>query len=163
MKIRVDISCHLHLDLINNYDDLHAENPDRYPDSNAKDLVNMVVPIQNHNLQLRGGSEKMKYFAGMGYYKQDGLFDQVNYSRYNYNINLESKVTKTTTVSLSVIGSIERTNDLDVLPVNMLFRSSGINTYLYNLFIITNGLWGQSGRKFPCRMCLIVEGMQKLM
>ncbi len=101
-------------DVINNYASLHEEDPDRYPDSNTKDLVNMFIPIQKHDLQLSGGSEKMRYFAGVGFYKQDGLFEKVNYNRFNFNINLESKVTNTTTVTLSVLGAIERTNDLDV-------------------------------------------------
>ncbi|MDO9340357.1 MAG: TonB-dependent receptor [Bacteroidales bacterium] len=136
-------------DLIANYDALNAGDPDKYPNSNTKDLVNLSVPIQNHNLQLRGGSEKMKYFASMGYYKQDGMFDAVNYSRFNYNMNLESKVTNTTTVSLSILGSKEKTNDLDVVSsANQLFRN-GFKFIPTEAIYYTNGFWGQFAGNSP--------------
>ena len=135
--------------MIADYDNLHKTDPDRYPNSNARDLVNMVAPIQNYNMQLTGGTEKIKYFAGIGYYKQEGLFDQVNYSRFNYNINLESKVTKTTTVSLSVISSMERTNDLDPSEDDVhMFRSAYKYLPIHNLYY-SNGLWGQSSGNAP--------------
>ena len=135
--------------LIADYDNLHANDPDRYPNSNAKDLVNMVAPLQNYNLQLSGGTEKIKYYGGIGFYKQEGLFDQVNYRRFNYNINLESKVTKTTTVSLSVISSMERRNDLDPSENAVhMFRSAYKYLPIHNLYY-TNGLWGQSSGNSP--------------
>lgn len=135
--------------LIADYDNLNANDPDRYPNSNAKDLVNMVAPVQNYNMQLTGGTERMKYFAGMGFFKQEGLFDQVNYRRFNYNVNLESKVTKTTTVSLSVISSMERTNDLDPSEDAVhMFRSAYKYLPIHNLYY-TNGLWGQSSGNAP--------------
>ncbi len=137
------------LDLINNYDALHKENPDLYPDSNTKDLVNMSVPIQNHNLQLGGGSEKMKYFAGIGYYKQDGVFDAVNYNRYNYNINLESLVTNTTTVTLSILGSVERTNDVDAASSSTQLFRSGYKYIPTQPIYFTNGFWGQWAGNSP--------------
>jgi TonB-linked SusC/RagA family outer membrane protein len=134
---------------IADYDNLHAQDPDRYPNSSARDLVNMVAPVQNYNLQLTGGTEKIKYYAGMGYYKQEGLFDQVNYSRFNYNINLETKVTKTTTVSLSVISSMERRNDLDPSENAVhMFRSAYKYLPIHNLYY-SNGLWGQSSGNSP--------------
>jgi TonB-linked SusC/RagA family outer membrane protein len=135
--------------MVNDYDNLHAQDPDRYPNSTARDLVNMVAPVQNYNMQITGGTEKMKYFAGIGYFKQEGLFDQVNYSRFNYNINLESKVTKTTTVSLSVISSMERRNDLDPSEDAVhMFRSAYKYLPIHNLYY-TNGLWGQSSGNAP--------------
>ena len=136
-------------DVINNYASLHEEDPDRYPDSNTKDLVNMFIPIQKHDLQLSGGSEKMRYFAGVGFYKQDGLFEKVNYNRFNFNINLESKVTNTTTVTLSVLGAIERTNDLDVASsAGQIFRS-GYKFLPTEAIYYSNGLWGQFAGNSP--------------
>ena len=147
-------------DLIANYDALNASDPDKYPNSSTKDLVNMSVPVQKHNLQLSGGSEKMKYFAALGYYKQDGVFDAVNYSRFNANINLESKVTKTTTVSFSILGSVERTNDIDpaattlkdlsgnITPSTQLFRG-GYKFIPIESIYYTNGLWGAFAGNSP--------------
>ena len=53
---------------IANYASLHASDPDKYPDSNTKDLVNFNTPIQKHDLQISGGTARTKYFAGVGFF-----------------------------------------------------------------------------------------------
>lgn len=134
---------------IANYAELHADDPDRYPDSRTKDLVNFNIPIQKHDLQISGGSEKLKYFAGLGFFGQDGLFERVNYSRFNYNLNLETKVTTSTTVALSFLGSAEKTNDLDVASsAGQIFRS-GYKFIPTEAIYYSNGLWGQFAGNSP--------------
>lgn len=134
---------------IANYASLHAQDPDRYPDSNTKDLVNMWAPLQKHDIQLSGGSEKMRYFAGLGFFRQDGLFDKVNYNRYNLNLNLESKVTNTTTFTVNFLGTIERINDLDIASsANQLFRN-GYKFIPTEAIYFSNGLWGQFAGNSP--------------
>ena len=130
--------------LIADYDNLNAKNPDLYPNTNAKELFNLSgIPIQNHNFQLSGGSKDVKYFAGMGYFKQDGLVDDIGYRRFNFNMNLESKVTKTTSVSLSLLGSNALENDVDAASSGTrLFRSAYKHIPLKPIYF-TNGLWGQ--------------------
>jgi len=134
---------------IANYAQLNAGDPDKYPSSNTKDLVNMNIPIQKYDLQISGGSQKMKYFAGAGYYGQKGLFEKVSYNRFNINLNLDSKVTNTTDVSLGIIGSHERTNDLDVASsASQLFRS-GYKFIPTEAIYYSNGLWGQFAGNSP--------------
>jgi TonB-linked SusC/RagA family outer membrane protein len=134
---------------IDNYASLNAGDPDKYPSSNTKDLVTMTMPIQKYDLSISGGSAKMKYFAGIGYYGQDGLFDKVSYHRFNANINLEAKVTNTTTMSVSIIGSHERTNDLDVASSSgQLFRN-GYKFIPTEAVYYSNGLWGQFAGNSP--------------
>ncbi len=136
-------------DVIENYAELHADNPDLYPDSRTKDLVNFNIPIQKHDLQISGGSDKLKYFAGLGYFGQDGLFERVGYSRFNYNLNLETKVTTSTTVALSFLGSLEKTNDLDVASsAGQIFRS-GYKFIPTQSIYYSNGLWGQFAGNSP--------------
>ena len=114
-----------HPDVIANYAQLHAEDPDKYPDSRARDLVHFNIPIQKHDLQISGGTNTLRYFSSLGYFGQEGLFDKVNYHRFNYNLSLDAKVTKTTTVALSLLGSKEKTNDLDAASSSyQIFRSS---------------------------------------
>ena len=43
-------------DLVEDYVNLNRENPDKYPISNTRELVNMRAPMQNYALQLSGGS-----------------------------------------------------------------------------------------------------------
>ncbi|MBF9251785.1 TonB-dependent receptor [Pontibacter sp. 172403-2] len=135
--------------LINNYDQLHAQDPDRYPETDTRDIINMNAPIQNYNVQLSGGSDRIKYYAGLGFLKQDGMFDQVGYSRYNYNINLESEATKTTTVSLSLLGTIEKSKSVDAaVSTGQLFRSAYKLIPLAHLYY-SNNLWGEFAGNSP--------------
>ena len=134
---------------IANYASLHASDPDRYPWSNTEDLVNFFIPIQKHDLQISGGTEKMKYFAGVGYYGQAGLFEDVNYNRFNANINLQAAVTNSTNVTMQIIGSVERRNDLDVASsASQLFRS-GYKFIPTESIYYSNGLWGQFAGNSP--------------
>ncbi len=137
------------LDIINNYASLHASDPDQYADSKTKDLLNFNVPMVKYDLQVAGGSDRARYFSSLGYYGQDGMFDKVNYSRYNYNLNLESNVSKTTKVTGSFIGTYERTNDLDpATSANWLFR--GGYKYIPTMPIYySNGKPGQFAGNAP--------------
>ncbi|MBN2666130.1 MAG: TonB-dependent receptor [Bacteroidales bacterium] len=136
-------------EVINNYASLNASDPDRYPSSNTRDLVNLSIPIQKYDISISGGSQKMKYFAGAGYYGQKGLFEKVNYNRFNVNLNLDANVTNTTKMSLSIIGSHERTNDLDVASsASQLFRN-GYKFIPTEAIYYSNGLWGQFAGNSP--------------
>ncbi|HEY8954217.1 SusC/RagA family TonB-linked outer membrane protein, partial [Chitinophaga sp.] len=136
-------------DLISNYASLNARDPDKYPISNTKDLVRMHAPIQNYNLQLSGGTNTIRYYAGLGYLQQDGMFDPINYKRYDYNVNMEISATPTTTVSLALIGAIEKTNSVDAATTpGQLFRSAYKLIPITNLYY-SNGLWGEFAGNTP--------------
>ncbi|MGF1586211.1 MAG: SusC/RagA family TonB-linked outer membrane protein [Bacteroidales bacterium] len=130
-------------DLIADYDALNAQDPDRYPNSNTRSLMNMTHPIQQHNLQLSGGTEDLVYFGSLGFMKQDGLFDQVDYNRINYTLNTESQVTNTTRVTFNLLGSVERRNDLDVASSAAQMFRNGYKFIPTEALEYSNGLWGQ--------------------
>ena len=138
-----------HPDVIANYAQLHAEDPDRYPDSRSRDLVDFNIPIQKHDLQISGGTNTLRYFSSIGYFGQAGLFDRVNYNRFNYNLNLDAKVTKTTTVAFSLLGSKEKTNDLDVASSSGQIFRSGYKFIPTEAIYFSNGLWGQFAGNSP--------------
>ena len=137
-----------HSVLISNYDSLHSVDPDAYPNSNFyKDVADLTVPIQNYDLQLSGGDERTRYFAGLGYYKQDGMFENLGYQRYSYNLKVESQATKTTKVMASLQGSVEdikrtRINADDILWWAIKFIPT-------NPMRFSNGLWGASDGASP--------------
>ncbi len=49
------------------------------------------APVQNHQLSVSGGGEKVLYYFSAGYYKQDGIvggnFDRSNYERFSLRSN----------------------------------------------------------------------------
>src|SRR5690554_4364378 len=134
-----------------NYDALHQEDPWRYPDSNFLDIFNKNVPVQNHNVQVSGGNEFVTYHAGVGYFDQKGIFDPVNYRRYNYNMSIEVAATNTTKLGMSMLASIERTNDVDAdeQTSGHLFRS--FYKFLPNQSLIypEGDKWGESSANTP--------------
>ena len=136
-------------EFVENYPSLNATDPDKYPISDAKEIVNMHAPMQDYNLQLIGGSDKIKYFTGFGYYQQNAMFDPIRYARYNYYLNLAAHATKTTTVSVSLLGSIENNESVDpeVSAVN-LFRSSFKYIPIQSIYY-SNGLWGEFAGNSP--------------
>jgi TonB-linked SusC/RagA family outer membrane protein len=133
---------------IDQYAENNAKDADRYPISDAlNDLVRKHAPIYQGNLQVRGGNQLMKYFAGISYFKQEGMFDRSNYDRYNYNVNLDVNVTPTTIASFSLNGAIQKTSDVDG-GTGQLFR--GVYKFIPVAPLrFTNGLWGESSGNAP--------------
>jgi TonB-linked SusC/RagA family outer membrane protein len=61
-----------------------------------------------HNLSVNGGTEAIRYFMSLGYLDQNGMYDNINFKRYNLRANIDAKVTKTLNVGLNLEGRQER-------------------------------------------------------
>ncbi|OLY94689.1 hypothetical protein BUE76_06335 [Cnuella takakiae] len=82
--------------------------PVLYPNTDWQRLVlGGNAPQMQHNLSFNGGSDKVRYFASLGYLDQDGLYKSLNYKRYNVRTNLDMQVTRTTKFSVDISGRIE--------------------------------------------------------
>ena len=57
-----------------------------------------------HNVSISGGSEKTTYNGSLGYTKQNGLTDEIDYSRFNARMNLTSDINKYLTVGMNASG-----------------------------------------------------------
>lgn len=83
--------------------------PILFPNTNWQKLVlGGTAPQMQHNLSFSGGSDKVRYFASLGYLDQQGLYSSLNYKRYNVRVNLDLQVTKTTKVSIDLSGRLEK-------------------------------------------------------
>lgn len=137
-------------EFIQNYPQLHEQDPDKYPSTNYKQIMNFNVPIQKYNVDLSGGTEGFNYYAGLGYIDQQGVFDPVYYKRYNYNVKLDIQATKTTKVNAAILGSSDIKGDTDPgdWSSDHLFRSN----FKYKptaAYYYTNGKWGQFAGNSP--------------
>lgn len=63
-----------------------------------------------HNLSVNGGTENIRYFMSLGYLDQNGMYDNINFKRYNLRANIDAKVTQTLTVGLNLEGRQEKSN-----------------------------------------------------
>ncbi len=91
-----------------------GEDPIRFPDVDWIDYCLKDATLQTqHNLNVSGGADKVKYFISTGFYTQGGLFKTFDlpydcsyeYKRFNYRANLDIDVTKSTTISVGIGGN----------------------------------------------------------
>lgn len=89
---------------------------------------------QNYTLSLRGGSDRARYFAMIGYFNQDGnyRYSDLNdgystnggYNRYNLRANLDIDITKNFYVSVGIGGQITDTNESGGGSENIIFTAN---------------------------------------
>ncbi len=96
-----------------------GSDPIRFPNTNWLDYVMKDATLQTqHNINISGGTDAVRYFVSASAYTQGGLFNQFNlpydltyqYNRYNYRSNLDIDVTNTTTLSLNIGGNVDNSN-----------------------------------------------------
>lgn len=92
-----------------------GSDPIRFPSTEWADYIMKDATLQTqHNVNISGGSEKVRYFISAGVFTQGGLFQQFNqeydnsyaYNRFNYRANLDMDVTNTTTLSFNIAGNM---------------------------------------------------------
>ncbi len=52
-----------------------------------QEVYRSSAPIQNYQVSVNGGSEKTRYYASAGYFKQDGIIPKSNYERLTLKVN----------------------------------------------------------------------------
>lgn len=70
---------------------------------------------QTYNLNIRGGTERMAYFASIGYLNDGDIYDiqkqedfdpRFYYKRYNWRTNFDFNITKLTKLSVNIAGNM---------------------------------------------------------
>ncbi len=93
--------------------------PEAYPDIDWLDEITKPFSSQSrYNLNISGGTPKVKYFINTGALLQDGLFepDQTEWEanttlkRYNFRTNFDAELNSSLTASLQLAGNIEKQN-----------------------------------------------------
>jgi TonB-linked SusC/RagA family outer membrane protein len=73
-----------------------------------KEVITPNATLTNHSFELSGGTDKVTYYASVGYQYQAGLWSVTNNQRYNISMNLDAKVTKTTKVAFNLNGRLQK-------------------------------------------------------
>ena len=92
-----------------------------FPNTNwYKELIRDWAPQQQHNLSVRGGSEKIKYYGFLSYMNQETMIktNGGNFQRYNMQSNIDAKITDDLSMQL----------DFAAISENNLSNTRGMGT-----------------------------------
>lgn len=85
---------------------------DSYINKNFVDWENLMIrnALQNGNdISIRGGSNKMRYSVGLGYFNQNGVVDNSAYHRGNMRLNLDYTAAKWLNMGMNISYSRPKT------------------------------------------------------
>ena len=111
---------------------------------------------QNYNINIRGGTDYMKYFASAGYQGDGDIYDlkknddfdpRHTYKRYNWRSNFDFNFTKSTKLSINIAGSMgyrKKSIDNDSPFNRILTESTSDHPIMYS-----DGNWGDDEEKNP--------------
>lgn len=88
-----------------------GSDPVNYPNTNWYDIVfRDWAPQQQHNISVRGGSDKIKYYGFIGYLDQETMIKigGGGYNRYNAQSNIDAKITDDLTLRFDFSGAFEK-------------------------------------------------------
>ena len=118
-----------------------GSDPDVFSNPNVWDLINKNAILTNHNIEISGGTEKVKYYGSLGYQHQEAMFPSTNNNKYNLAINLDAQATKTTKISFNVNGRVQNAKYPSILPGRIFELLQYVNTRRGPLYF-SNGLPG---------------------
>lgn len=95
-----------------------GDSPILYPSMDWYDYMLRDYSMQTQsNINIRGGSKRVKYFFSLGYFTQNGMLNtdvvpqdydyQVKYRRYNFRSNFDINITRDLTASIDVSMQID--------------------------------------------------------
>ncbi len=133
-------------------------NPIIYPDTDWMELLfKSSAPQTQGNVNISGGTERVRYFISMGMLDQKGFFKNhdtrydanFNFNRYNYRANLDIDFTKTTLVAINMGGRVEKRNfPRSGDDINQLFRRIYWATPFSGPGIV-DGKWIKGNSQYP--------------
>ncbi len=115
--------------------------PDLFPNTSPWDYIKRNAILTSHNIEIAGGSDKIKYYSSIGYQFEGGIFGATSQKRYNVDLKVDAQATNTTKVSLSVNGR-EQSNNYPSTTTQRIFQTiSNANPTWVQVY--SNGLIGE--------------------
>lgn len=95
------------------------DSPLFYPNVDwAKLMLKPSTNQSQYNLNIRGGTDRLKYFISAGYFTQGGMFDEklydrgfdnsIGYDRYNFRSNFDFNISKRLTAKVNLSAQIDQ-------------------------------------------------------
>jgi len=106
-----------------------------------KEQYGATAPQTQYNLNISGGTDKVKYFSSVGYFSQDGIINNASYggadvnshyTRYNFRSNVDAYILKNLDISINT--SAEFSNNSGIVGssnyTDMGSRFKQLNQYI---------------------------------
>lgn len=79
-------------------------------DTDWLDVCTRTGLVQDHNVQFSGGSEKTKVLTSLGYFKQEGILKNTDFSRFSGRINVDQTINKYIKTGATMYAHREQSN-----------------------------------------------------
>jgi TonB-linked SusC/RagA family outer membrane protein len=113
-----------------------GEDPYGHPDINwFEELTEPNYFEHRHDLSVRGGTDKMRYYVSAEFVSQDGAYKQWDdqkyntnstYDRLNFRMNFDFDLTKSSKLNISLSNRIENANDVRSGVIGEVSERNGI-------------------------------------
>ena len=108
-----------------------------YPNTDwEKEMFNHGI-INDHNVSITGGTDKLRVLMSAGYLDNPGLVDNTGIRKYSLRANIEADITKWLTVGTRTFASQE-----DKEPANFDNANEGLRSAIAGVYPIWNGQYG---------------------
>lgn len=115
---------------------------DAYPNPDVyKDIIQKNAILTNHNIEVSGGTDKVKYYGSFGYQLQKGMWPATSNKKYNLNINLSAQATNTTRITFGINGRVQNAN-YPSITTGRLFELIGYTHTSNGPLYFSNGVPG---------------------
>lgn len=129
--------------------------PEIFPNVNWMDLLlKDGAPTFRANVDVNGGGANARYFASVSYVEEGGMYNSdsalkdyktnANYHRWNYRMNFDLNITKTTLLKIGVAGALEKQNQPGSIYDEIWTSLMGYNS-IATPVKYKNGSWGSQG------------------
>lgn len=129
--------------------------PEIFPNVNWMDLLlKDGAPTFRANVDVNGGGANARYFASVSYVEEGGMYNSdsalkdyktnANYHRWNYRMNFDLNITKTTLLKIGVAGALEKQNQPGSIYDEIWTSLMGYNS-IATPVKYKNGRWGSQG------------------
>lgn len=118
-----------------------------------QDLVYRPANLQSHDLSVSGGNANTKYYTSFGYYNQDGIIQNSNFTRFSFRGNLDQKINERlgmiTSLSLQQSRYVQANYsnaDYGGVPFQTMVMPPTVGVYdaSGNYTVFTGVPWGQT-------------------